>query len=420
MKNDKVSALAVNGGTKVIEKPFPARGHFGIEEKAAVDRLFDDAIRTGNPPGYNGPEEEAYCREFSEYMGGGYADGVNSGTNSVYVALKALDPEPFSEIIVSCITDPGGMMPIPLLNCIPVVADSAPGQYNTSAAEIEKLITPLTSAIVVPHIGGEPADIEGIIKVASKYGIPVVEDCSQSHHAKINGKLVGSFGDIAAYSTMFGKHHCAGGQGGMVFTKDEGLYWKLRRAADRGKPFGMPSGTTNCVAAINNNLNEFASVIGREQLKKLPSIVARRQKFAAMLKERCFDKLKSIKVPAVIPGAEHSYWWWRLEVDESVITCSKAEFCAALTAEGVSLNPSYAFAMPHKMDWFKNRKAFGTRGFPWTSPLYTGNMNRDFECPNAEKACSVQFNLNFYESWGESEAELLTKAFAKVENAFLK
>ncbi|OGV38505.1 MAG: hypothetical protein A2020_13165 [Lentisphaerae bacterium GWF2_45_14] len=420
MKNEKLSNLAVNGGAKTIEKPFPGRSHFGIEEKTAVNKLFDDAIKSGSAPGYNGPEEEAYCREFAEYMGGGYADGVNSGTNSVYVALKALNPEPFSEIIVSCITDPGGMMPIPLLNCIPVVADTAPGQYNTSAAEIEKLITPLTSVIVVPHIGGEPADIKGIMKVASKYDIQVVEDCSQSHGAKINGEMIGTFGDIAAYSTMFGKHHCAGGQGGMIFTKSEGLYWKIRRAADRGKPFGMPSGTTNCTAALNNNLSEISSAIGREQLKKLPSIVSRRQEFAAVFKKKCLNDLKSIKVPELLSGAEDSYWWWRLEVNQDAISCSKADFCAALSAEGVSLNPSYIFAMPHKMDWFKNRSAFGTRGFPWTSPLYKGSMDREFDCPNAENACSLQFNLNIAESWGEKEIELLSRAFKKVETAFLK
>ena len=69
-------------------------------------------------------------------------------------------------------------MPIPLLNCIPVVADTAPGSYNSNAAAIGKLISPLTSAILVSHIGGEPADIENIARLAAKHKIPLVEDCS--------------------------------------------------------------------------------------------------------------------------------------------------------------------------------------------------------------------------------------------------
>ncbi len=90
---------------------------------------------------------------------------------------------------------------------------------------------------MVAHIGGEPADIEGIVRVASKRGIPVVEDCAQSHGARLDGRPLGSFGKVAAFSTMFGKHHCTGGQGGLVFTRDAALYAAVRRAADRGKPF---------------------------------------------------------------------------------------------------------------------------------------------------------------------------------------
>ena len=147
--NKYFDELALNGGQMVRSKPFPGRYLIGREEKAAVNALFDKALADGNAIEYNGEEEEAYCREFAEYIGGGFADGVNSGTTALFVALHALNPEPFTEIIVSSITDPGGMMPIVMLNCIPVVADSAKGCYNTNVEEIEKVITPLTSAIVV-------------------------------------------------------------------------------------------------------------------------------------------------------------------------------------------------------------------------------------------------------------------------------
>src|SRR5699024_4098238 len=113
--------------------------------------------------------------------------------------------------------------------------------------------------------------------LGKKHNIPVVEDCAQAHEAKINGQLVGTFGDIAAFSTMFGKHHSTGGQGGVVFTKDEALYKRARQASDRGKPFGLPAGATNPIASLNFNLNDLAATIGREQLKKLPGLVERRR-----------------------------------------------------------------------------------------------------------------------------------------------
>ena len=107
--------LAINGGEKAVGA-LKARFHFGVEEKEAAMRLFDAAIATGEAFGYNGPEEAAYCKEFAEFLGGGFADGVNGGTNAVFTAVRALDLKPFSEVIVGCVTDCGGMMPIVLNN----------------------------------------------------------------------------------------------------------------------------------------------------------------------------------------------------------------------------------------------------------------------------------------------------------------
>ena len=198
--------LAINGGPKARNEPLPARSLIGEQEKAAVEALFGESISTGIAFSYNGVNEEAYCREFSGLMGGGYADAVNSGTSAIYVALRALGVEPFTEVIVSPITDPGAVMPVPLINCIPVVADAAPGCYNTGPDQVAECLTPLTSAIIVCHILGEPADIQGIMKIARKHSIPVIEDCSQAHFAELNGRLLGTFSDVAVFSTMSGKH----------------------------------------------------------------------------------------------------------------------------------------------------------------------------------------------------------------------
>ena len=409
--------LAINGGEKAISRPLNTRHATDEREKAAIMALFDQAIESGNNIGYNGPEEEAFCREFAEFMGGGYADGVNGGTNSVYVALRALDLPPFSEVVVGSITDPGGVMPVLMCNCIPVMADVAPGSYNTCAAEIEKVLTPLTSAIVVAHIGGEPADMREIMALANARGIPVVEDCAQAHNARLDGKPVGSFGTIAAFSTMFGKHFCTGGQGGVVYTKSEELYWRVRQVADRGKPFGLPAGSTNCIAAINCNMDEFGAAIGRVQLKKLPGFIKGRQEVAAKLAEG-FKDIPSVMIPELVEGAEGAYWFWRLGVNLDGMTCTKDEYCSALLAEGVPLNPSYSAALPHKQDWFRNRRAFGTPGFPWTAVEYKGTNNRDFETPNAVRATQEMYNLSMHEGWTDEDIALVIAAYKKVDAAF--
>lgn len=408
--------LAVTGGAKVRTAPWPGRGHFGVEEKEAAMKLFDASIASGNAFGYNGEEEAGLCREFAEFLGGGYADGVNSGTTAVHVALKALKPAPFSEVVVGAVTDPGGIMPIVVQNCIPVVADTVPDSYNTGPEQIEAAITPRTSAIVVAHIGGEPMDIEGIVKVARKYNLPVVEDCSQSHAAKINGKYVGSFGDVSAFSIMFGKHFCCGGQGGMVFTKDPELYKSVRHASDRGKPYGIENSNGNVIASLNFNMDELHAAIGRVQLKKLPMIVEKRRAFVQLLKNKGIGKFASIIVPELLPAAEHSYWYWRLGVDSSKLTCSKAEFCAALMAEGLPINPDYRAALPYTFDWFVRR----ANRHPWNNPLYKGDSSLVPDTPNAFAVMDKCFNLTVSESWGEQEADDIIAIIKKVENAYLK
>ena len=156
MGRSVTAKLAVDGGPKVRAKPWPPRGLFGEKEKRAVAALFDRSIATGKEFGYDGAEEQAYCKEFARFLGGGYADAVNSGTSAVYVALRALELEPFTEVICPPMTDPGGVMPVPLCNCIPIPADSAPNSYNAGPDQIEARITRRTSAIIVAHIAGLP------------------------------------------------------------------------------------------------------------------------------------------------------------------------------------------------------------------------------------------------------------------------
>lgn len=411
------SALAVHGGPRFRSEPFPQRRHIGWEEKAAVDALLEQAIAAGTAPGYNGEQETAYCNEFAAYMGGGYVDAVSSGTAGIYVALKALDLEPFSEVIVGAVTDPGGLMPVPLLNLIPTIADSEPESYNSGPQQIEALITPRTCAILVAHIAGEPADVVGIRELAHAHGLPLIEDCSQSHAAVLDGKLVGTFGDVAVFSTMHGKHHSSGGQGGLVYTRDEELYHAIRRASDRGKPFFLPPGSTNVVASLNFNLNDLAAAIGRVQLKKLPRIVSQRREIADRL-GASLAELKTVSLPQPIPGALPSYWFLRLRFHADQSTCDKETYCRALTAEGLSIAASYKAALPHTMEWFVQRRVFGHSGYPWSSPEYGGDPDQAFPCPNAHRAMKTHFNLYFYESWGEREIADAAAIFAKVDRAY--
>ena len=410
--------LAISGGAPVRTKPWPQRALFGEEEKRAVLALFDRAIESGAAFCYNGPEEEAYCSEFAAFMGGGYADAVNSGTSAVYVALRALNLEPFTEVIVPPITDMGGVMPVPLMNCIPIPADTAPGSYNVGPAQIEDRLTDRTSAILLAHIAGLPVDMDPILEIARARGIPVVEDCAQAHGARYRGRLVGTLGDIAAFSTMSGKHHATGGQGGVVFTENEDLYWRARRASDRGKPFGAEGASGNPDCSLNLNLDDLGATIGSIQLKKLPGIVVACRSAARKIAEACRD-LRAVRVDLGLPETEGAFWFLPFQLDLGRVSVDLDTFVGALAAEGLPFAGRYVGPFTEH-DWFKKKAVFGSSGYPWKCPLYTGDPGAEFALPNFDQVHASFFRIKVHERIGDEEVADVAATLQKVERAYLK
>lgn len=408
--------LAIDGGEKVRQEPFPKRRLFGAEEQEAVTALFARATESGDAIGYNGPEEQAYEQEFCQFMGGGYADLVNSGTSALYVALGALQLEPAGEVVVPPITDPGGVMPVALLNQVPVVADAAPGTFNAGPEQIEAVLSPYTRAIVVAHIAGEPADMDPILEIARSRHLPVIEDCAQAHGARYKGRLVGTLGDLAAVSTMSGKHHATGPQGGVVYTRNEELYWEAKRFADRGKPFNLPA-SSNVRAGLNLNGNDLSAAIGRVQLRKLPQIVARRQEVARQI-HAGMAELKAVRPGRLVADTEPSYWFLRFHLDVEKVQVDKDRFAQAVAAEGIPVGASYRH-LPSEAIWFRERRVFPGSDYPWGLPAYPGNRCASFPCPNAVEAVESHFILSIHENFtGREVADVLT-ALKKVEEAYL-
>jgi len=412
-----MSKLAIDGGEKVRKTSLPARSLFGGDEKAAAVALFDRVIAAGSVFGYNGAEEQAYEKEFAEFHGGGYADLVNSGTSAIFVALGALNLEPLSEVIAPPITDPGGVMPIPMLNCVPVIADAHPGSYNMGPDQIEEVLTEQTKAIVVAHIAGEPADMDPIMEIARSRNIYVVEDAAQAHGALYKGRLIGTIGDIAAFSTMSGKHHATGAQGGVVYTQNEDLYWEAKRFADRGKPFNTSSGS-NVRIGLNLNGNDLAAAIGRVQLRKLPKILEGRRNFVKHLEEEMAN-LETVSLGWMPPDSVSSYWFIRAHLALDKLRVDKSTFVKALSAEGIPCAVSYRH-LPSEAKWFRERNTYGMSGYPWTAPEYEGDRDAAFPCPNCVEAVESHFSLSLNENYGEGEARDFAAALRKVENAYKK
>ena len=190
----------------------PARNAFGADEFQAVKELFKYYKSIDRDFGFQGAFEDKYTEAFVRYLEvDGFADAVCSGTAGLFVGLAALQLQPGSHVLVSPMTDPGTINAIILNQLIPVLVDSMPGSYNIGPEQLKERITDQTIAIVVVHAHGIAAPIDEICQIARERQIYVLEDCSQAHGATVNGQKVGTFGDVAAFSTMYTKAHGTGG-----------------------------------------------------------------------------------------------------------------------------------------------------------------------------------------------------------------
>ena len=307
------------------------------------------AYRAGQvDPGYQGIYEKRYTDDFVAHMGGGYADAVATGTASVFIAIAALNLPRGSEVIVSPITDPGTISAIIFNGLRPRLADSRHNDYNMGASQARERLTPDVSAIVVVHSAGQAAEIDLIMDMARDKGIAVVEDCSQAHGATRMGRPVGTFGDIAAFSTMYRKIHITGGSGGVVYSNNLDLYRNALAHADRGKPrwrsdFNDRDPSGYLFPALNWNTDELSCAIGIASLRRLNDTIVRRLAFvselAALMAE--MDTMFSIynwtpcDSPFIVP----------IYVDMTRARRSKTEIAKAVRAEGIDLNPHYAYVV---------------------------------------------------------------------------
>ena len=146
--------LAVHGGEPVRKRPMPARCAFGEAEVAEVMSTIAYYRGCQQDLPYQGVVEQRLCEAFAEFMGGGYADAVATGTGAVYVALAALDLPKGSEVIISPVTASSPLSCIILQGFVPVVADSQPGSYNMGVEQFLERGTPRTSAVLAVHLGG--------------------------------------------------------------------------------------------------------------------------------------------------------------------------------------------------------------------------------------------------------------------------
>jgi len=212
-----------------------------------------------------GDEGTAFETEFSSYIGAKYGIGVNSGSDALFLALKALGIGANSEVITVSHTFVSTVDSIMRCGAKPVFVDIEPDTYCINTAKIEDKITEKTKAILPVHLYGHPAKMDQILKIAKQHDLSVVEDACQAHGAEYKGKKVGSFGDAGCFSFYPVKNLGAYGDGGIVTTNDSNLAESVRMLRN----YGQSKKYHHDLVGINSRLDELQAAVLRVKLLHL-------------------------------------------------------------------------------------------------------------------------------------------------------
>jgi dTDP-4-amino-4,6-dideoxygalactose transaminase len=304
----------------------------GLAEQAArLQHELEDAFSRVLRSGWYvlGSEVGAFEAEFAAWLDLPHAVAVASGTDALRLALQALDVGPGDEVIV-----PSNALPtsfgVAATGCRIRFCDARQQDYNLDPADVADLVGDRTRAIVAVHLYGHPADVAALEALASRHGLALVEDCAQAHGARLGGRLVGTFGDVAAFSFYPTKNLGALGDAGLVATRDAALAARVRRL----RTYGEEHRFFSTELGINSRMDEVQAAFLRVKLRHLDAFVERRRAAA-----RRYDELlgELVEIPPAQDGVDHARHLYPVAVD------NRERVLGALRAAGIPAGVHYPF-----------------------------------------------------------------------------
>ena len=213
----KTGRLAIDGGEKVRKRAFAPWPLYDREEIAAASAV----LQSGKVNYWTGNQGRLFEEEFAAASESKHAVAVGNGTVALELALQALEIGVGDEVIVPSRSFIASASSVVMRNATPVFADIDEESQTVTGETIEAVVTNRTKAIIAVHLAGWPCKMDGILSVARRYNLKVIEDCAQAQGARYLGRPVGSFGDAAAFSFCQDKIMSTGGEGGMLVTSND-------------------------------------------------------------------------------------------------------------------------------------------------------------------------------------------------------
>ncbi len=307
---------------------------------AVVDRVFSSGRLI------LGDSVRRFEEGFSSWCGAGFGVGVNSCTDALFIALKALGIGEGDEVITVANTAVPTVAAIRATGARPLFVDVEADSYLMDAALLEQVITPRSRCILPVHLCGQAADMGAIGEVAGRHGLAVVEDCAQATGASYAGRRVGSFGVMGAFSFYPTKLLGAFGDGGMVVTSSPELAARLRRL----RFYGMEGGYYSLEEGYNSRLDEVQAAILAYRMQTLEEEVAGRVAIAGRYNAG-LEGVGDLLLPSVRPGRDHRYYLY------TVRTSRRDELQEFLASRGIETRINY----PHPIHLMEGYSFLGCR-----------------------------------------------------------
>jgi perosamine synthetase len=252
--------------------------------------------------------------KFETDIGVTYATAVTNGTVALHLALLSLEIVGGDEVIVPGLTYIATVNAVSYVGATPVIVDVYKDNWTIDITEIEKAITSRTKAIIVVHIYGQVANMSEIMKLASKYGLYVVEDVAEAPFSKFLDKHTGSIGHIGVFS-FFGNKSLTTGEGGMVTTNSTELATKIKMLMNQGQPPGKRY--FHSIIGYNYRMTNLCAAIGLGQLERWSEIQSKRKKIFETYQE-LLENVKGLDFPLENPKSISSPWMFTLLLPNGV------------------------------------------------------------------------------------------------------
>lgn len=417
--------LALQGGTPVRTKPWVSKymgsEELGAEEKARVLKVLDKKrVFRYYPVGLEDSETSILEQEYKDFLGTDYALAVNSGTSALICALIAAGVGPGDEVIIPAYTWVATAAAVAIVNAVPVLAE-VDTSLTLDPVDLVERITPRTKAIIVVHMRGISADMDGIMAIAKEHKLMVIEDAAQANGGTYHGKMLGSIGDLGCFSLQQSKVITTG-EGGMLVTNSEELWQRAVLYHDgAGYQFRFIERKIPAFPGQNYRLTELQAALSLGQLEKMPAILQKTQSTKKKLVQKLQEQPK-IELSPVF-GTERDLG---ISLIFYLEDSQKAKVVAeALTAEGIPAFQVYdrqANDQHIYVNWeflVERRDPWGG-SYPWSSPGYEGSVDySEASCPFTLDLLSrsVQIHLNHLVT--DEDVDDIVLAINKVANHLL-